>query len=221
MADKVTVKAERRDTRGSNDARRLRASGKVPMALYGGGEGDLAVVADLSDLAAILRSDSGVNTIFSLDVDGVGATDVIFHDRQIDPLRGTLMHADLRRIAKGEKIEVTVTINLVGEPAGEVEEGGVVTQQLREIKIFCESNKIPESIEVDISNLTANEAIHVSEIKVDEGVEIHEAPETVVASIVVIKELDLEPTPESEITEPELVGEDDEAATDSGATESE
>lgn len=209
MADKVTVKAEVRQSRGSNDARRLRAAGKVPISVYGGGEETVAASALIGDLAAILRSDSGVNTVFSIDINGVGINDVIFHDRQIDPLKGHLMHADLRRIAKGEKLELTVPIHLVGEPE-DLGEGGVLSQVLREVKVLCEPSKIPDFIEVDVSGLTADEPIHVSDLKVDEGVEIQEAPETTVATIVVVKEEELEPALEEEV-EPELVGEEGEA----------
>ena len=125
MADKVVVKAEKREDRGKNDARRLRSAGKVPVIVYGGGGESVAAAADLKDLAAILRSDTGQNTIFTIDMAGEGTNDVIFHDRQIDPIKGRLMHADLRRLAKGEKIEVTVPIHLIGEPE-ETEEGGVL-----------------------------------------------------------------------------------------------
>src|SRR5690349_13428180 len=104
MAEKITIKAEKRDTRGKNEARRLRAAGKVPVVIYGGGSESLAAAASLKDLAAIMRTDSGVNTVFSLDIEGEGVNDVIFQDRQIDPLKGRMIHADLRRFAKGEKI---------------------------------------------------------------------------------------------------------------------
>lgn len=213
MADKVTVKAEVRQSRGSNDSRRLRNSGKVPVAVYGGGEKSVSAVAELSRLAAILRSDSGVNTIFSLDIEGVGVNDVIFHDRQVDPLKGHLMHADLRRIGKDEKLELTVPIHFVGEPE-DMEEGGILSQNLREIKVLCIPSKIPDFIEVDVSSLKSGESIHISDIKVEEGVEIQEAPETVVASIIVVKEEELEPAIE-EAAEPELVG-DEGADGDSG-----
>lgn len=218
MAEKITVKAKKRDELGTGDSRRLRRDGKIPVALYGGGEESLSIVAELGDLAAILRSDSGVNTIFSLDVEGVGTNDVIFHDRQIDPVKGTLIHADLRRIAKGEKLELTVPIHLVNEPQ-ELEEGGVLTQAMREVKVLCIPSKIPDFIEVDVSGLTIDDSIHVSDIKVEEGVEIHEDPEQVVASIVIVKELDLEPTPEEEVEEPELVGEIGEEPEGSAAAE--
>jgi large subunit ribosomal protein L25 len=207
MAEKIVVKAEKRDTGGKNVNRRLRADGKVPVVVYGGGTQSLAAVAELKDLAAILRTDTGVNTVFSLDIPGEGVNDVIFQDRQIDPIRGRLIHADLRRFARGEKIEMTVPIHLIGEPAALKEEGAVMTQALREIKVLCEPANTPDSIDIDVTGLTSDHAIHVSDLTVGAGIEIHESPETVVASIVIVKEVELEPQVE-EGAEPAVVGEE-------------
>src|SRR6185436_16254408 len=102
-----------------------RRNGQVPVTIYGGTGETLAALAPASELAAILRSDSGRNTIFTLDIDGVGASEVMFHDRQIDPVRGRLIHADLTRLVKGQKIEVTVPLHLTGEPIGVRDEQGV------------------------------------------------------------------------------------------------
>ena len=88
MADKIVVKAEKRDTRGKNENRRLRVAGKVPVVVYGGGTESLAATAELKDLAAIIRTDTGVNTVFALDIDGVGVNHVIFQDRQIHAENG-------------------------------------------------------------------------------------------------------------------------------------
>ncbi len=216
MADKVIVKAEKRDTRGKNENRRLRVAGKIPVVVYGGGSESLAATADLKDLAAILRTDSGVNTVFGLDIDGVGVNDVIFQARQIHAVHGRLIHADLRRFAKGEKIEMTVPIHLIGEPDALKEEGAVLAQAMREIKVFCEPANTPDSIDVDISELTPEHAIHVSDLKVGEGIEISDAPDTVVASIVTVSEEVLEPQTE-EGAAPEVVGE--EPGADGGAKE--
>ena len=205
MADKITVKAEKRDGRGKNDSRRARREGKVPVVIYGGGEESLAALAELKELAAVLRTDSGVNSVFSLDIAGEGTTDVIFQDRQIDSIHGRLVHADLRRFAKGEKIEMTVPIHLTGEAAGLSEEGAVLSQPLREIKVLCEPAKTPDSIDFDVSGLNVGESVHVSDLKVAEGIEIHEEPETVVASIVIVREEELEPQTE-DAGEPELIG---------------
>ena len=208
MAEKIVVKAEKRDGKGTKNVnRRLRAEGKVPVVVYGGGTESLAAVAELKDLAAILRTDTGVNTVFSLDIAGEGINDVIFQDRQIDAVKGRLLHADLRRFARGEKIEMTVPIHLIGEPESLKEEGAVLTQALREIKVLCEPANTPDSIDVNIEGLTHEHAIHVSDLKVGAGIEISEAPETVVASIVIVKEADLEPQLE-EGAEPEVAGEE-------------
>lgn len=205
MADKVVVKALKRDGRGKNDARRLRADGKVPVSIYGGGGETIAAIVELKELAAILRSDTGQNTIFTIDMIGEGTNDVIFHDRQIDALKGRLVHADLRRLAKGEKIEVTVPIHIIGDAVGLNEDGAVLNQAIREIKVLCEPSLIPEFFEIDVTELNVGESVHVSDLKIEKGVEIHEEPETVIASVVIVKEEDLEPQTEA-AGEPEVVG---------------
>ena len=213
MADKVVVKAEKREGRGKNDARRLRAAGRVPISIYGGGGETIAAIAELKDLAAIIRSDTGSNTIFTIDMAGEGTNDVIFHDRQIDALKGRLVHADLRRLAKGEKIEVTVPIHIIGEAAGLSEEGAVLNQAIREIKVLCEPSLIPEFYEVDVTELKVGESFHVSDLKVEKGVEIHEDAESVIASVVIVKEEELEPQTDA-AGEPEVVGKDGETKPD-------
>jgi large subunit ribosomal protein L25 len=217
MADKIIVKAEIREERGKNASRRLRREGKLPVIVYGGDAENASITVDLSDLAAILRSDSGANTVFELEMDGEEPSEVMFQDRQIDPIIGRLLHADLRRIKRGEKIEVTIPIELIGDAVG-AEEGGVLTQQMREIKVLCRPSLIPDQIEVDVSGLEMNESITVSQLKVEEGIEINEDPELVVATVVFVKEPELEPTPEDELAEPELVGEEGEESEEGEAT---
>lgn len=178
----ITVQAEPRHTRGKNDARRLRAAGKVPVIIYGGEGESISAVANLSDLAAIIRSRTGVSTIFKIAVDGQ-ESEVMFQDRQIDPLKGRLIHADLKRIVRGQKLEISVQLELIGEPVGVETEGGILDHVLHEIEIRCRPSQIPESIKVDVSNLHAKEVLHVSDVKVDEEIEILTAPEAVVATI--------------------------------------
>ncbi len=211
MADKkeITVKAKLRNGRGKNDARRVRREGLVPVVLYGGGAETVAAVAPLRELAAILRSEAGRNTIFTLDVEGVGASEVMFSDRQIDPVRLRLIHADFQRLVKGQKIEVTVPLHLLGEPVGVREQQGVLEQIVREIEIRCDPRDIPDAIDVDVSNLGVHDVLHVSDIPVDEKVEILDAPETVIATVGVVKEEPVAvPVPvEGEApVEPEVIG---------------
>jgi large subunit ribosomal protein L25 len=210
MAEKkeYKVQAKVRDGRGKNDARRARREGMVPVTVYGGGAETVAAVAPLSELAAILRSDAGRNTIFTIDVEGVGASEVMFHDRQIDPVKGRLIHADLTRLGKGQKIEVTVPLHLVGEPIGVKEKQGVLEQIIREIEIRCEPREIPDTLEVDVSNLDVHDLLHVSDIPVSETVEILTDPEQVIATVGIVKEeVEAAPAVEGEEpAEPEVIG---------------
>ena len=209
MAEKkdITVHAKQREGRGKNDARRTRRAGLVPVTVYGGSDPTIAATAPLRDLAAILRSDTGRNTIFSLDIEGSGASEVMFHERQVDPIRGRLIHADLRRLVVGEKIEVTVPLHLVGEPIGVREGQGFLEHIVREIDVRCDPRDIPEAITVDVSNLGVHDVLHISDIPVDEKVEILEAPDSVIATVGVVKEEEVVAVPiEGEGTaEPELI----------------
>ena len=205
--ESITVRAELRAGRGKNDARRLRARGLVPLTIYGGEGEPIAAAAPLAELAAILRSGAGHNAIFTLDVDGVGPSEVMFLDRQIDPVKTRLIHADLRRLVKGQEIEVAVRIELDGEPAGVKDEGGILEQLLREVEIRCRPSAIPDSIHADVSNLGVHEVLHVSDLQAPEGVTVLTEPETAVATVAVVREEQVEErTPEDEVAEPEVIG---------------
>jgi len=210
MAEKkdYKVQAKVRDGRGKNDARRARREGMVPITVYGGGAETVAAVAPLRDLAAILRSEAGRNTIFTIDVEGMGESEVMFHDRQIDPVKGRLIHADLTRLVKGQKIEVTVPLHLTGEPIGVKEKQGVLEQIIREIQIRCEPREIPDTLDVDVSNLDVHDLLHVSDIKVSEAIEILTDPEQVIATVGIVKEeAEAAPATEGEEpAEPEVIG---------------
>jgi large subunit ribosomal protein L25 len=210
MAEKkeYKIQAKVRTGRGKNDARRVRRDGLVPVTVYGGGAETVAAVAPLRDLAAILRSEAGRNTIFTIDVEGIGVSEVMFHDRQIDPVRGRLIHADLTRLVKGQKIEVTVPLHLIGEAFGVREKQGVLEQIIREIEIRCEPREIPDVIEVDVSNLDVHDVLHVSDIKVADNVEILNPADVVIATVGIIKEEEVvAPAVEGEEpAEPEVIG---------------
>jgi len=204
--EEIRVRAELRAGRGKNDARRLRARGLVPLTVYGGEGEAVAAAAPLAELAALLRSGAGHNAIFTLDVDGVGPAEVMFHDRQIDPIRGRLVHADLRRLVRGQEIEVTVPLHLEGEPEGTKDEGGILEQVLREVEIRCRPRAIPDIIHADVSGLKVHDVLHVSDLRVDEGITILTPPETVIATVAVVREEQVEPrTPEEEVSEPEVI----------------
>ena len=205
----ITVRAVPREGRGKNDSRRARRAGNVPVTMYGGGGEAVSALVPLRELAAILRSDTGRNTIFTLDVEGVEATEVMFADRQIDPVRSRLIHADFKRLVKGEKIEATVPLRLIGEPIGVREQNGVLEQIIRDVEIRCEPREIPEALEVDVTNLGVHDVLHVSDIPISEGIEILAEPDTAIATIGVVKEEPVAvaaPVEGEEPAEPEVIG---------------
>jgi large subunit ribosomal protein L25 len=203
----ITIRATKREGRGKNDARRARAQGMVPLSIYGGEGGSVSALAPLRDLAAILRSESGRNTIFTIEIEGEGSSEVMFNDRQVDPIRGRLIHADLTRLVKGQKIEVTVPLHLTGEPVGVREEQGVLEQIIREIEIRCEPREIPDAFNIDVSHLGVHDTLHVSDIPADERIEILTAADTVIATVGIVKEEVAAPVVEAEgAAEPEVIG---------------
>jgi large subunit ribosomal protein L25 len=204
----ITVRAKAREGRGKNDARRARKTGMVPVTVYGGEGETVAALAPLKELAAILRSEAGRNTIFTIEVEGGARSEVMFHDRQIDPVRGRLIHADFKRLVRGQKIEVTVPVHLVGDPIGVREQQGFLEQIIREIEIRCEPREIPDAIDVDVSNLGVHDVLHVSDIPVGDNIEILNAPDGVVATIGIVKEeAVVTPVVEGEVpAEPEVIG---------------
>ncbi|HLL69967.1 MAG TPA: 50S ribosomal protein L25 [Pyrinomonadaceae bacterium] len=203
-----TIQATRREGRGKNDARRVRAAGRVPLTIYGGEGDSVSASASLAELAAILRTESGHNTIFTLDIDGEGGHDVMFLDRQIDPVRGRLVHADLRRLVRGQKIEVAVPLHLTGEPIGVTEGGGVLEQMVREINIRVSPRDIPDSIDLDVANLGVHDVLHVSDLQVADNIEILNEPDTVLATVGIIAEepVEVPVATDEEGAEPEVIG---------------
>jgi large subunit ribosomal protein L25 len=203
----ITVRAQKRDGRGKNDSRRARREGLVPVTVYGGEGGPVAALAPLRELAAILRSESGHNSIFTIDVEGVGASEVMFQDRQLDPVRSRLVHADLKRLVVGQKIEVTVPIHLLGEPIGVREQDGFLEQVMRDIEIRCDPRNIPDAINIDVSNLGVHDVLHVSDIPADENIEILAPPESVIVTVGIVREEVVEaPAIDEEPAEPEVIG---------------
>jgi large subunit ribosomal protein L25 len=213
--EQVTVNAEKREGRGKNDSRRLRAAGKIPVTIYGGEGEAVAASVDLKDLAAILRTDRGASTIFSIDVAGIGASEVMFADRQIDPLKGRLKHADLRRLVRGQEIEVSVPLHLDGEPTGVTEDGGILDHVIHTVQIRCRPSLIPDAIHADVANLGLNEVLHIEDIKPQEGITLLADPKQVVATVKYVSEEALEESLTSQVepgVEPAVETKEDEEA---------
>ena len=163
----ATLQATKRDTRGKNEARRLRAGGRIPAVVYGVEKGKaVAIAVDPKMLLRILHSESGVNTLIGLQVDGGESRDtrVLVKEYQIDPIDHKLLHADFYQIAMDKLLTVTVPLVLKGEAPGVKQQGGIVDFVNREIEIECLPSDIPESIVVDISELMLNQGVRVRDL---------------------------------------------------------
>ncbi|WP_213805446.1 50S ribosomal protein L25 [Granulicella sp. dw_53] len=147
-----------------NHARRVRVAGKIPAVVYGAGQDAVAVTVDPKVITKILHSDSGHNTIFDLNVEGASLVKAMIVDWQNEPIKGHLLHIDLKRIAMDKMMRVSVPIQLVGVPVGVKAQGGILEHVLREVEIECLPNDIPSHLDVDVSNLELNSAIHVSDL---------------------------------------------------------
>src|SRR5580698_9784588 len=143
-----------------NAARRVRVSGKIPAVVYGAGQDAVAVAVDPRVITKILHSDSGHNTIFDLNVEGAAVVKAMIVDWQHEPIKGRLLHIDLKRIAMDKMMRVSVPIQLVGTPVGVKAQGGILEPVLREVEIECLPNDIPSHLDVDVSGLEIHKAIH-------------------------------------------------------------
>ncbi len=157
------LEAQARTPGNKNAARRVRVAGKVPAVVYGAGKDAVSVSVDPRQVKSILYSKTGHNTIFDLALDGE-KTKAMIVDWQYEPIKGALLHIDLKRIAMDKKLTVQVPIVLKGEASGVKNEGGILEQLLREVELECLPADIPASIEVDVTELVLNKVVRVSDL---------------------------------------------------------
>ncbi|MEO6829192.1 MAG: 50S ribosomal protein L25 [Acidobacteriaceae bacterium] len=170
-----------------NHARRLRVSGVIPAVVYGAKQPSVAVTVDPKQIRRILHSASGHNTIFDLNVAGTTAK-VMVVDWQNDPIKGNLIHIDMKRIAMDKAMRVQVPIQLVGVPAGVKTQGGILDQVLREITVECLPADIPGNIEVDVSELSFGMVIRVADLSRGGKLKFITDEDATVAHITAIRE---------------------------------
>jgi large subunit ribosomal protein L25 len=159
-----TLEAQPREAGTKNQARRVRREGKIPAVVYGASKDAVAVSVDPRHVLRILRSDSGHNTIFDLTLTGGERTKAMIVDWQYEPIKGHLLHIDLKRIAMDKALRVSVPIMLQGTAEGVKTEGGILEQILREVEIECLPGDIPSHIDVDISHLTFGKVLRVTDL---------------------------------------------------------
>ncbi len=187
MRKDITVTAEVRSSRGKNEARRTRRAGQIPAVVYGAYQDPVTVAVDPREINKIVRSKTGFNTIFNLSIAGGENTPVMVVDQQVDPIKGNLLHADLKRIDLTKRIRVTVPVHTSGEPQGVKVQGGLLEVVTRSIEIECLPDEIPESYTVDVSGLMIGQSKRASDVGLGGSMKLMSAPDTVIAHVVALR----------------------------------
>jgi large subunit ribosomal protein L25 len=195
VTDNNTLEAQPRTSGNKNAARRVRQEGKIPAVVYGAGQDSLSVAVDPRQVTRILNSETGHNTIFNLALDGA-KTKAMIVDWQYEPIKGKLLHIDVKRIAMDKKLAVMVPIELVGEPAGVKTQGGILEQMLREVEVECLPADIPSHIDVDVTELVFGKVLRVADLPHSDKLKFLTDENQPVAHVTTVKE-EVVATPEA------------------------
>lgn len=184
----IVMEAEARTESGKGSNRRLRASGRLPAILYGGGKEVVSISLDPKAVVAIIRSHGGVNTIFDLVVKGSKIKEnVMIREYQLEPVDHRLLHADLVRVAMDKKLTLDVVIELIGTPAGVKTGGGMLDFVTRAVEITCLPADIPETIVADVTALEIGHYVRTSDLILPKGVELVSELNVVIAHVLAPK----------------------------------
>jgi large subunit ribosomal protein L25 len=196
--ERVKLKVQERESRGSAASRRLRENGLVPGVLYGNGGQAQPFCIDERELRRALTGDHGLHAILDVVLEGQqNAHHAVLKEYQLDPTRARLLHIDLQEVRLDQAIHTQVVVELVGESEG-VKEGGVLSQIQREVNVEALPMEVPDRLELDVSRMAIGDAMRLSDLRVPEGVKLLDDPVTVLATV----------TPPTKIEEPEVVEEE-------------
>ena len=201
MKRDITVTAEVRTSRGKNEARRTRTAGQIPAVVYGAYKDAVSVSVSPREILKIVRSSTGYNTIFNLAIQGGETTPVMVVDQQVDPVKGTLLHADLKRIDLTKRLRISVPVAVQGEPKGVKTQGGLLEIITRAAEIECLPDEIPEQFMLDVTELMMGQSKRFSDLPLSGSMKLIGAPETVVAHIVAMRAEEVKAVVEAAPTE--------------------
>ena len=198
----ITLKAQKREGTGKGVARKLRQEGRVPAVLYGRELGTMHLSLDTHEVENLFHSISTENTIVGLKVEGVGELfQTLVREIQSHPFKSSLIHVDFLRIQAGVAVDVEVPLRLIGDPIGVKNSGGVLEQVLNELPVKCIPSKIPEFIEVDVSELDINDSLHVYDLELEEGINITVDEERTICAVAIPKVVEEAVVEEDELLE--------------------
>jgi len=209
--ESIVLEARNRTETGKNACRRMRRSGMIPAVIYGEKREVRAISINPKHILQILKSESGENTLFHVEVEGEKTRSaVMIKEYQLDPLRDTLLHVDLIRISMTDLIKVKVPINLTGDCVGVKTDGGILEFITREVEVECLPADIPENIEMDITELRADDILRLKDLQISDKIKVLEDPEAPIVHVMParleIEEEEAEPAEGEEAAEPEVMG---------------
>jgi large subunit ribosomal protein L25 len=209
--EKFVVEGAARETRGKGPARRVRLTGMIPAVLYGGEGDSVSLSVNTKQLTRILRSETGHNSIFTVNLAGGAGEQAIVKDWQVDPVTGSLIHVDLLRVAMDVRMRVKVPVHPFGEPQGVKVQGGIFETVTREVEVECLPADIPEEFKVDVTELLIGKQIRAADVPMDKDkIKLVTDPTRVLFHVVTLK-AEAEPTAEAAVTaeaapaEPEVI----------------
>jgi large subunit ribosomal protein L25 len=199
----VMLEATRREDRGKNAARRLRAQGMVPVTIYGGGKEADSTMVGKREFAALLRH-YGRNKVFTVKFEGA-STPVKIAELQLDPIKGSILHADLMRISLTEKTTFELPIRTIGEAEGVKTFEGTLDLVTKSIEVRCLPTDLPEAIEVDVTPLGIGDHVYAKDLKISEKIELLVDPEKVIVTVIPPRVEEEAPAPAETAAEPEVI----------------
>lgn len=171
MSAKFELNAEARAEKGTGASRRLRRAGKVPAVVYGAGKEPQMLQVDHDPLYNQLRNEAFLTSIITIKVDG-SSDQAVLRDVQLHPFKPRVQHLDLQRISATEKLHMRVPLHFVGQDAspGVKQQGGVASHLMTDVEVTCLPKDLPEYLEIDMSNLSIGQSVHLSDIKLPNGI---------------------------------------------------
>ena len=189
------IDAEPRSETGKSAVRRIRRAGRVPAVLYGSGKESLALALDPKQLDRVLRSPEGQNTLLQLRIRDGESTTAMIVEPQFEPVRGSVLHVDLKRIALDRKLRVSVPVGTVGEAAGVKTQGGILEVVLREVEVECLPADIPQRLTVPVESLLIGDQVRVADLQkqLGENIRVLNDPNAVICHVVMLKVVEVKP----------------------------
>jgi large subunit ribosomal protein L25 len=183
MSMQAALSAQKREGAGKGVARKLRAAGQVPAVLYGQGTDPVSLTLNAREAEKVFASVSVENTIIDLTIEGDDTVQTLVREIQAHPFRHEILHVDFLLLKRGVSVELDIPVHLAGTARGVRNDGGLLDHVLHDIKVRCIPSLIPDAAELDVSDLGIGDSLHVSDIRLPEGVQILTEGEVLVCSV--------------------------------------